>query len=121
MNSGTPTEAVVGSIEVAWPKNPVPGLKIFSYRIIEENKKVILKAFLEEEILAEAKDDVWDIEGEICCQLPDDWSVETLFLTPGASGFLAKEDTVVFRAGDRLTPRDRFDLRMVSRPPNASG
>jgi len=111
----TTEDYIIDSIGMAWPTVPIPSLQIYSYSINHQEKQVILKAFLDNEIFGEIKDDVWDIELEISTQLPDDWSVNTLFINSKSTDSINENDIVAFRRGDSVTPKDRLALRMEKR------
>jgi len=115
MTQRTTEDYIIDSIGMAWPTVPIPSLQIYSYSINYQEKQVILKAFLDNEIFGEIKDDVWDIELEISTQLSDDWSVNTLFINPKSTDSINENDIVAFRRGDSVTPRDRLALRMEKR------
>jgi hypothetical protein len=115
MTQRTTEDYIIDSIGMAWPTVPIPSLQIYSYSINHQEKQVILKAFLDNEIFGEIKDDVWDIELEISTQLPDDWSVNTLFINPKSTDSINENDIVAFRRGDSVTPKDRLALRMEKR------
>ena len=115
MTQRTTEDYIIDSIGMAWPTVPIPSLQIYSYSINYQEKQVILKAFLDNEIFGEIKDDVWDIELEISTQLPDDWSVNTLFINPKSTDSINENDIVAFRRGDSVTPKDRLALRMEKR------
>lgn len=116
MNERTAENYVVDSIGMAWPTTPIAALQLYTYNINSVRKEVVLKAVLDKDIDAEKKDDVWDIELEISTQLPDEWSVKTIFIGPGSPDFVTQKDTVAFRRGDTLTPRDRLALRIAKKP-----
>jgi uncharacterized membrane-anchored protein YjiN (DUF445 family) len=57
MTQRTTEDYIIDSIGMAWPTVPIPSLQIYSYSINHQKKQVILKAFLDNEIFGEIKDE----------------------------------------------------------------
>jgi hypothetical protein len=55
---------------------------------------------------------------EVAAQLPDDWKIESFILSEASEQNFTAMQHIVFRRGDLVTPRDRYNLR---RAQNSAG
>ena len=115
-NKWTLEEIIAWSVEQEWPAITPQSLIAYSYTIDRPGKNVALTAHFDAAPSDDEKDDLWDIEGAGLAQRPDGWYTMPTFevLPPGQLPTLLP-GAVLYRRGDKETPRHRWAARYPSK------
>jgi hypothetical protein len=112
-------DLVISSVGSEWPRQSIPALRAYSFAVDRQAKKVWLKAHFDQPFGEDEQAAIWDIEGAVGSQLPDDWQANTEFeVLASAQEPSALAGGFIYRRGDTETPRQRRErrLRHASRP-----
>ncbi|WP_353213198.1 hypothetical protein [Rhodovarius sp.] len=83
---------------------------MYGYSIDSAAKTIISFAIIDIETGDDQWNDPGDIDLEVAAQLPDDWKIESFILSEPSEQNLTAMQHIVFRRGDLVTPRDRYNL-----------
>jgi hypothetical protein len=114
MDSENFENRIVSSIEIAWIDDPIPELETYSYNIDWKMRQINIKIVINNKITENQMEELSIVDLEVCTQLPDNWSVSSIFIEYKSIQNLDESDRVVFRRGDALTPKERYRIRRAA-------